>query len=200
MKLGLLEDPLRFTVEHLFWLRKLPQSRDDELEQEESKLLSRVSKIIQKNCNIELFSSVVKMMQNFEYLQNGASLNAEDVNKLLDEMQMNDTISLFIRSQNAGIMLTKRKTGVLVGAFEVSCTQEPVTAPGNLHSEYPGPYTEISNARFNDSQFKLVFSRTLADLTNNVIQDAIAQVAKKDVSAYIFVLTFRRQLMNIVKL
>jgi hypothetical protein len=187
MKLGLLEDPLRFTIEHLFWLRNLPQSRDDELEQEESKLLSRVSKIIQKNCNIELFSSVVKMMRNFEYLQNGASLNAEDVNKLLDEMQMNDTISLFIRSQNAGIMLTQRETGVLVGAFEVSCTQEPVTAPGNLRSEYPGPYTEISNARFNDSQFKLVFSRTLADLTNNALQDAIAQVAKKDVSADIFV-------------
>jgi hypothetical protein len=168
---------LGFVIENLFWIRQLSQNDEENYTLMEHELLQCIAEIVSQ-LNEDGWNPVSLMMTNWRHLQQSNILDKNYLRTLIAGANCGETLALYIAQQNAGMILTKQKTGLLCSTFEVSCTQAEVTTPGDLICEYPGPCVEIKN----DAESLRIFTRTVADLCNHRIGEAAHKVNKANVS------------------
>ncbi|KAF9510459.1 hypothetical protein BS47DRAFT_1377450 [Hydnum rufescens UP504] len=117
------------------------------------------------------------MMEN---LCDPRPVSERQLQRSISVMQAGDVVALFIRPQNAGVILRRLESGdILFEGFEASPTAGAVMgAKGKLRCSYPGPAITVPSIVAQDPAFQKELALFLSDLNSNEIQDALATNTK----------------------
>lgn len=90
-----------------------------------------------------------------------------------------DVIALFIREQNAGLIVRRFDTKTVFESFEVSLPNATVlAAKGKVNCSYPGPAIAVSNVLVDDPNFRKELASFLAQMSVDVLLDATPKTVK----------------------
>ncbi|KAK1974854.1 hypothetical protein LZ30DRAFT_810521 [Colletotrichum cereale] len=166
-----------YLIHHIFLTPQLPQENDFSVENEAA-LFQCLCKAVTKFRDFvpsemrEVVEVAAGMMNNMACVhQPLGDTVAVDEGKLLEMLhELSKTarvISLDIRAQNAGVLITKVNDSVHFEAFELSPTNEAViTTIGRLRRNFPGVGAVVGLETFNDAGFKETLASTLAKMSS----------------------------------
>jgi hypothetical protein len=185
MQNNLSDEVFAYICEHVFWPRQPKQKQSDDIQHRELDLLRFTSDALRTLAtSIEPVLEVSQIVANWRKIQTH-EIDAHDLLSQLTGLQIGNKLPLFVRQQNAGIIMTRVKEGIRCETFEVSFSAEQVSsAKGSLRCEFPGPCALINNDRLADGGFLNSFATQLASLCNNAIDDAQCKTYKAKVSDY----------------
>ncbi|CUA68377.1 NADH-ubiquinone oxidoreductase chain 5 [Rhizoctonia solani] len=91
----------------------------------------------------------------------------------IKNMRLDDSLALFIRAQNTGLMIRKHADYTTYEVFEVQAQIEDVmSVPGKICREFPGPAVRVPSSVANDSDFIEEVARILADMNVKTLDQA----------------------------
>ncbi|KAK6359305.1 hypothetical protein TWF696_000468 [Orbilia brochopaga] len=97
-------------------------------------------------------------------------LSAEKLSQVLRSMNEGDFTTLHIRKQNAGLVIRRQETEMIVESFEACCLAEKVAdCRKRLRCSFPGPRTCVSVRKFQQKEFIDSLSMFLAYLDGSSI-------------------------------
>ncbi|EEB92253.1 hypothetical protein MPER_09267, partial [Moniliophthora perniciosa FA553] len=112
------------------------------------------------------------MIENFSSLQKSDVINTSDVSKALKKLHIGQTLALFMRAQNAGIILRRLREYITSETFEVSPpSSEVINTTGRLICSYPGPAVQFSTTAWESDSFKPELASVLAQLNNEHLDE-----------------------------
>ena len=97
----------------------------------------------------------------------------------MDSLEVDGTIMLQVRAQNAGLLLTRHSRSVRFEVFELAPQNEEVlAAKGRLIRQFPGFALDIPVTTYNDANFKSTVAQTLATMSNQAAPGVQPQILK----------------------
>lgn len=151
-------DNLSYLSNHIFLPPKLPQK--DDIKQLHVVALSRLASDIAKEYRDRLdatqrrcWDPIVRMLERMYQFTDLPSLDRLKEDFAL--MVVDDILALYVRAQNAAIIIRKYSEKTVFEIFEVSPAAAMVMrTEGKLICSYPGPAVEIPNNVFTDRGFQ----------------------------------------------
>jgi hypothetical protein len=90
-----------------------------------------------------------------------------------------DVLALYIREQNAAVLVRKGCTGTVFENFEVQAPAASImSVPGKLVRSYPGRAIEVPSTTANDAGFIDETANFLARMSNEILQGSVAKTVK----------------------
>ncbi|KAI0188207.1 hypothetical protein EV127DRAFT_513230 [Xylaria flabelliformis] len=179
-------DTLLYIFNHLFLPSKLPQ-QDDYTAQRENSLLSITIEglIAWKNCTepahhgqADKAISTIRNMRQARSATDG-HLNKNEVSSLLTQIAEGTAIPLYVREQNAGVLIGRHDHSIFFEVFEVSPTNEAtMTTKGRLQRSFPGASVILSESNLQQGRFRETIAHTLTDMSRHPVE-AMQPKAKK---------------------
>ncbi|KAJ4467172.1 hypothetical protein C8J55DRAFT_439106 [Lentinula edodes] len=156
--MGYTSHQLRYAIDHIFLPPKLPQENDQrgELDHVISSLVMDASRPFRTRLEREdnrKWGAVLKTLRGFRDLQTSNTLVAKDIAQALKELSVGDSLALFIRAQNAGVIIP----------------EHILSSTGKLVRSFPGPAIELPAGPFDSTHFCKEFGAFLAEMNNTPI-------------------------------
>ncbi|KAI0547073.1 hypothetical protein F4679DRAFT_598040 [Xylaria curta] len=179
-------DTLLYIFNHLFLPSKLPQ-QDDYTVQRESFLLSITIEglIAWKSCteptHHEQADKAISTIRNMQQACSATDghLNQNEVSSLLTQIAEDTAIPLYVREQNAGVLISSHNHHIFFEVFEVSPTNEAtMTTKGRLRRSFPGAGVVLSESDLQQGRFRETIAHTLTDMSRHPVE-AMQPKAKK---------------------
>ncbi|KAG9125299.1 hypothetical protein FRC07_008195 [Ceratobasidium sp. 392] len=176
---------LLHVVYHVFLPPKLPQAAlsEDKQSHVDLRLVHLVLEAVEQYRKLTL-SNVL----GWNYMYRMLSHLAEDVwtplaqDKLarnMTNMRSGDVLALYIREQNAAVIIRKNSANTIFEIFEVQAPNAAVMSiPGKLVREFPGPAVQIPDSVFYDKGFIKETSNFLTQMTVDVLEGSSAKTTK----------------------
>ncbi|KDN34293.1 hypothetical protein RSAG8_12618, partial [Rhizoctonia solani AG-8 WAC10335] len=84
-----------------------------------------------------------------------------------------NSLSLYIRAQNAGVIIRKHDNNTIFEAFEAQAQiKDVMSVPGKISRLFPGPAVNVPNSVANDNDFVEEVARILAEMNTKVLDQA----------------------------
>ncbi|KAI1366807.1 hypothetical protein F5Y08DRAFT_112758 [Xylaria arbuscula] len=179
-------DTLLYLFHHLFLPPKLPQQDDYDARRESFLMSITIDGLTAwRNCtesthreHIDAAISTMRSMQR-AYSAVDGSLIENEVLCLLTQLTEGAALPLYIREQNAGVLITKVADRVLFEVFEISPTDEAIMkTKGRLRRSFPGAAVALEESDFRDRQFQESIAHTLAEMSKHPVE-AVQPTVKK---------------------
>ncbi|KZP26585.1 hypothetical protein FIBSPDRAFT_928540 [Athelia psychrophila] len=149
-------DSLEYIANHAFFPPKLPQEDDYQICHEEALCSSVVNSALAYREHIpaddrDRWDRITKMLQHLQATQEFESLYKESLRESITGMQTGDIRALYIRAQNAGLVIRKLHGETVFETFEVSLPNATVmAAEGKILRSFPGPAIAVPHLTAND--------------------------------------------------
>ncbi|KAF5362612.1 hypothetical protein D9758_009561 [Tetrapyrgos nigripes] len=128
---------------------------------------------------------LTRTLGNFKTTQKADTMDQKELKRILSDLLPGDTVALFIRAQNAGVVLHvferprhannpngPKDIKVVFESFELSPPASKVlSVSGKLVCSYPGPAIEIDKGPFDHDDFVNELANFLADMNNEPFFD-----------------------------
>ncbi|KAG9081000.1 hypothetical protein FRC06_005925, partial [Ceratobasidium sp. 370] len=106
-------------------------------------------------------------------------LGQRQLQRDMSQMRVGDVLALYIRQQNAAVLVRKSSTATTFEIFEVQAPNESVmSVPGKLVRHLPGPAIQVPNSIADDPGFIEEISNFLSRMNVDVLEDATAKTTK----------------------
>ncbi|KZP04846.1 hypothetical protein FIBSPDRAFT_1054420 [Athelia psychrophila] len=177
------ESPLEYIANHAFFPPKLPQEDDYQICHEEALCSSVVNSALAYRKHIpaderDRWDRVTKMLQHLQATQEFASLYKESLIESIAGMQTGDIRALYIRAQNAGLVIRKLSDQTVFEMFEVSLPNETVmAAEGKILRSFPGPAIAVPHTTANNPLFIEELSSFLVQMHVDIIEPPMTRKA-----------------------
>lgn len=113
----------------------------------------------------------------------GDLINEPAALRLLRNVRVGNTVAFHIQAQNAAIMFTRSKEGLLADIFEISARNADVTGTaGRLVRDFPGRSVMIPMDTLQDADFLPVLVKTLATMAAEPVSEMLPQSKKSGIS------------------
>ncbi|TVY25882.1 hypothetical protein LHYA1_G005662 [Lachnellula hyalina] len=183
-----------YLIHHIFLPPQLPQKCDFNLEYEKFLLDTTIDALRAFKSHINntqygqgaIVDSVVDMVTNMMNVHEfdgtiGAISEENLLNALAGLSKTGGTIPLYVRAQNAGVMISRVDDSIHVEAFELSPLNEAViTTKGRLRRSFPGPANSINFEVFGDPSFQAAMAQTLAKMSHQAAMKTQPQARKAE--------------------
>ncbi|KAI0536541.1 hypothetical protein GGR58DRAFT_528215 [Xylaria digitata] len=179
---------LLYIFNHLFLPSQLPQHDDYDAPCEESLLSTAIEGLIAwRDCaepsrrgQAGAAISTIRNMQR-AYSAVDGSLNKVGVLDLLTQFTEHADIPLYVREQNAGVLISRHSHGIFFEVFEISPNNEAtMTTRGRLRRSFPGASVVLNESNFQQRQFQETIAHTLADMSRHPVEAMRPKVKKAD--------------------
>ncbi|KAI3322851.1 hypothetical protein HD806DRAFT_544884 [Xylariaceae sp. AK1471] len=179
-------DTLLYIFNHLFLPSKLPQQDDYNAQCEKSLLSITIDGLIAwRSCSeparrgqADAAISTIRNMQR-AYSAVDGSLSETEVLSLLTQLTEDAAIPLYVREQNAGVLISRHSHRIFFEVSEISPTNEAtMTTRGRLRRSFPGAGVVLDESDFQQRQFQETIAHTLANMSKHPIE-AMQPKAKK---------------------
>ncbi|KAF8548129.1 hypothetical protein OG21DRAFT_1599535 [Imleria badia] len=162
--------PLEYIVTHVFLPVDLPKYNDYKSLERDHSLARAVcaaahayGTYIPGTTEQARWDRVTKMLDNLQASVQSEYLEKDHIISQLRGMGTGDILAFFIQSQNAAIILTRRKNCTLYESFEVSPSSDAAErTAGSIICSYPRSAVETPNEVFDDANFQLEFASFLS--------------------------------------
>ncbi|KAG8732989.1 hypothetical protein FRC11_009494 [Ceratobasidium sp. 423] len=169
---------------HVFFPPKLPQEEQREPFQQTVDLaIVRSVKQAGESFGVEngtssQWSRIGLMLQRlYNYVE--VPLEKTQLGNDIRNMEPGDVLSLYIKAQNAGVIIRKQANYTTFEVFEVQAqTEEVMSTPGKIVRHFPGPAVQISNPVANDVNFISEVANILAQMNVEVFDKAHPKTRK----------------------
>ncbi|KAI0428953.1 hypothetical protein F5Y09DRAFT_357310 [Xylaria sp. FL1042] len=177
---------LLYIFHHLFLPPKLPQHQDYDAEYDRT-LISAIIDGLQawkeytKPVYREKADGAISTIRNMlrAYSPSDGTLNEAVLLSLLAELAEDSEIPLFVKEQNAGILISKSNAGVLFEIFELSPENKAtMTTKGRLQRSFPGTSVLISESDFMQRNFQEAIAQTFSDMSKHPVEAMQPKVKK----------------------
>ncbi|KAI9890486.1 MAG: hypothetical protein M1814_003970 [Vezdaea aestivalis] len=175
---------LQYIFNHVFLPPRLPQE-DDESPAKATALIEHfleALRLFYDSLPEERLRWIrcIKMLENILILQyHGGKMSVEKLKTVLMDMEVEDVLALFIRSQNSGLIIRRSQDHHSFESFEVLPSNEAVfETKGRLKRCFPGPCVAISKDRIADTNFSSALAELLIKLDTETPTEAIPDVRK----------------------
>ncbi|KAK0643172.1 hypothetical protein B0T16DRAFT_391740 [Cercophora newfieldiana] len=163
-------DALNFMINHVFLPPRLPQTDDtcaEHVQATVQALCDAVSRFLSLGVESQpSVQTVLGMLQRFRYLevsQLGATGNG--LRNVIANLKHGGVALVYLKGQNAGLLVTAENTEILFEAFELLAPNEKVmSCKGALRRQFPDTAAAIPRDRFQDSSFVNSFVSVLHEL------------------------------------
>ncbi|TVY36417.1 hypothetical protein LSUB1_G007938, partial [Lachnellula subtilissima] len=186
------QEKVMYLIHHIFLPSQLPQKGDFNLEYEEFLLDTTIDALGAFKGHINntqhgqgtIVDSVVDMVTNMRNVHEfDGTVGAISEDKLLDTLaslpQKGGTIPLYVRAQNAGVIISRVDDSIHVEAFELSPLNKAVIiTKGRLRRSFPGPAHSIKFKVFGDPSFQAAMAQTLAKMSHQAAMETQPQARK----------------------
>ncbi|KAK1750884.1 hypothetical protein QBC47DRAFT_352381 [Echria macrotheca] len=178
---------LDFIVDHVFLPPQLPQTDDtntDHINAAIQVLCHSVSRFLSletaPHASLQTVLGMLQRFYKFETLPVGA--REVGLRNVFSSLSDGDVVLLYLKCQNAGVLLTTKKNEVLVEAFRLLAPNKSVmSCKGALRREFPDRAATISCDRFQDDSFLNTIAGVLDKLASSVAPMAQPKVKKAGV-------------------
>ncbi|KAI1118430.1 hypothetical protein F5Y14DRAFT_264197 [Nemania sp. NC0429] len=179
-------DALVYIFNHLFLPPQLPQQDDYKAQLEKSLISTTIDGLIAwRHCidpsrheQADVAISTIRNMQRVYSAVDG-SLDETVVFRLLTQLTENAAIPLYIREQNAGVLISKHNRRVNFDVFEISPqNQATMTTRGRLRRSFPGASVLLDESHYQQHQFQETIAHTLAHMSRHPVKAMQPQVKK----------------------
>ncbi|KAJ7881155.1 hypothetical protein B0H13DRAFT_936737 [Mycena leptocephala] len=182
-------EALDYVINHLFLPPKLPQEHDSTDVECRRALLEHISKCAKsfceglKNDNVDNevqahWERLRRTQERFAYIHNTPNISKENLEEAINGMRLNDVLCLHVDSQNAGVILRRSETEILVEFFQASPSAALVTGTkGKLVIQYP--FRPRLSIPLHGACIQSL-SAILADLDYTAMPDAIPKTFKAE--------------------
>ncbi|KAI0480855.1 hypothetical protein GGR56DRAFT_688190 [Xylariaceae sp. FL0804] len=186
---GLTLEELTYVVNHVVLPPRLPQGDDYSTRHEKALLCTVIGALASFKDHVGqeqagVVASALVMMRGLQtatsFTGNSATIDHEGFLWAMGELgHQGAIIPLYVREQNAGIILSKVSDSVHFEMFELSPLNESVmTTKGRLVRRFPGSVVSIPLARFQDSEFLGVLADTLRKMSHSAASKTKPRVQK----------------------
>ncbi|PHH88387.1 hypothetical protein CDD83_7603 [Cordyceps sp. RAO-2017] len=179
---------IQFAFEHVFLPPKLPQTGDDpEAAAHETSLLATVSDALQlffANVQPEHKSAVDAAIYAIHRLRcitrSDGSVDEEHLLEALHGLgKTDDLLPIYVKAQNAGIIVTRKQDSVVFEPFELSPrNNSAIQTVGRLQRRFPASSVALDVAKFRDSQFQREFVHSITKMSHQEVAKMKASVKK----------------------
>ncbi|PLB53474.1 hypothetical protein P170DRAFT_473334 [Aspergillus steynii IBT 23096] len=175
-----------YLFHHVFLPPKLPQSNDYSA-QHELLLLDRVKDALcdfssnAQSRDVAIITTALSMMRVLRaILGSEGEVNEEALRKALQNLDVEGGIlPIYVRDQNAGILLTRTGNAINVESFELSPRNGDVMATvGRLQRVFPGPTLALVQSTFSEPRFQQAISQTVSRMSNQSVAGTKLKVKK----------------------
>jgi len=188
------QETLAHTIDHIFLPPKLPQDGDINKSENDIAMLDFVHAVLvdfKPNLNVEnpgakmpeiRIDYVRQVLGKFIDLHRGGQLETGSLEREFKHMVANgiETIPLYIKEQNSGILVRKVGQEIVFQSFEVSAHNESVIGcQGRLLCSFPGPTIAIPTATFQDPAFQKELVLCLVEMSDSNPTDAAREMTRK---------------------
>ncbi|CAE6446943.1 unnamed protein product [Rhizoctonia solani] len=91
----------------------------------------------------------------------------------LKKLNIEDSLAIYIRAQNAGLIIRRQVAHTTFEAFEVQAqTEEVMSAPGKIVRHFPGPAVQVPNSVAEDDDFIKEVANILSRMNTEVFDKA----------------------------
>lgn len=158
---------LRRVYQHVFLPPDLPQSA------EESANLDRMLLASTRNALENFPGSVTIAVDNavaaIKNLQVASTNSIADLCQALNTLADGHTVPIHVRSQNAGVLITRKRDDLVFESFELSPTNSAVlAAKGRLTRCFPAVAVAVDNNAHPHHELNPVIARTLHTLSSTL--------------------------------
>ncbi|EIW76860.1 hypothetical protein CONPUDRAFT_110521 [Coniophora puteana RWD-64-598 SS2] len=175
---------LHYIINHVCMPLKLPQSSDDNASKDAAlaSLTYRYAKSFRSYVlpeHLQAWDAVTVMLWHLHDSASKTYLSAKSIHSQLQSMQDGEFRVLFIRRQNAGLIVRKERDCTIFESFEASPSPDAVMqATGKLQCSYPGPAVSVPHPVGSGPEFLGQLSRFLEGLDEEEFLDAIPHTKK----------------------
>ncbi|KAB5592331.1 kinase-(PK-like) protein [Ceratobasidium theobromae] len=178
-------EKLHHLIYHVFLPPRLPQSESNQTEERQIREeiarsaldAFRGYKLLDVDDPTSLSCMVHTLERVLSYVK--APLEKNQLSEDLTKMRRNDVLALYIRAQNAAVVIRKGDTSTVFEVFEVQApTSNVMSVPGRLVRYYPGPAVEVSNSEANDTNFMQEIASFLTQMDTEEFQETIPTTRK----------------------
>ncbi|KAL9108155.1 MAG: hypothetical protein Q9227_007009 [Pyrenula ochraceoflavens] len=172
---------LTYIFHHVFLPPKLPQQDDTDVDRELALIhfaedsLKEFERIFQPNVPKALTRARTMLSRLYCHMNGDVS---GKLSKLLSEMEIDDVASIYVRNQNAGLLIHRKLQSFVFMAYELSAAATNVMSVGRLRRIFPGPAVEVASSRVRDNLFLFELERTLDKLVVETPHDAVIKTVK----------------------
>ncbi|KAI1822778.1 hypothetical protein F4861DRAFT_371113 [Xylaria intraflava] len=175
-----------YVYHHLFLPSKLPQQDDYNPEFERVLLSTAINGLtvwkdyVEPTCRGQA-DAAISMLYNMQraYLPISDSLNNTELLQLLNQLTEDKAIPLYVREQNAGVLISKQSNRIFFDVFEIWQKNEATMATkGRLIRSFPGSSVAIGESEFQQRELRETIAHTLANMSKHPVE-AMQPKAKK---------------------
>ncbi|CAE6448122.1 unnamed protein product [Rhizoctonia solani] len=169
---------LEHLVYHVFLPPKLPQEEQEEVFQQKVDLAlvrstQQASEKFRAETGVSAQWKQIELMLQRLYKYIETPLEKTKLGKDMKYMAEGDILSLYIKAQNAGIIIRKQAQHTVFEAFEVQAqTEDVMSTPGRILRSFPGAAVQISKSVANDPKFINEVANILSQMNTEVFDKA----------------------------
>lgn len=163
-------DELRRVYQHVFLPPNLPQSagKGEEIAELDAMLLASTRSALEKFPG-PVTAAVSNAIEAIKNLQIASKNSVTDLCQALNTLADGHTVPVHVRSQNAGVLITRKNDDLIFESFELSPTNSAVlAAKGRLTRCFPAIAVAVDNKIHSHHDLTPVIARTLHTMSNEV--------------------------------
>ncbi|KAJ7574865.1 hypothetical protein C8J56DRAFT_977723 [Mycena floridula] len=173
-------DSLHYIVDHIFLPPKLPQGDDSSRDNNVAlvQLVLEAAHAYQREDFLNdkdrlAWPPIIDMLKHFLDTQSTEVFDAKEIQSSIDGMKSRDTRVLFIRAQNAALVLRKFEDRAVFETFEVAPPNATVMeTPTKLTRSFPRFAVQLPRARLEDPLFTSELASFLTQMNVDVLDSA----------------------------
>ncbi|KAH7333017.1 hypothetical protein B0J17DRAFT_721862 [Rhizoctonia solani] len=175
---------LQHLIYHVFLPPKLPQEEQKESFQRlvDLEIVHSITEACrqyraetQANSQWDRIELMVKRLSSYVQIPLEKARLATDMKSMND----GDLLALYIKAQNAGLIIRKQLDHTTFEAFEVQAqTKDVMSTPGKIVRHFPGPVIQVSNSEANDSKFINMVATILEQMNREIFDEAFPKTQK----------------------
>ncbi|KAL4895588.1 hypothetical protein BDV59DRAFT_211254 [Aspergillus ambiguus] len=177
-----------YLLHHVFFPPNIPQE-DDYNAGYECILLDTVIQALRgfQQANVSdwedaaVFTSVISMVYRLRKTCGfHGDMNKAERRKLLQNLDnQGEVLPIYLRCQNAAVLMTRHRDSIHVETFELSPRNESVySTVGRLKRQFPGPTFALDQVTFNEPGLQTTIAETLAKMSHEPVTGTKAKVNK----------------------
>ncbi|KAI9708238.1 MAG: hypothetical protein M1820_004192 [Bogoriella megaspora] len=162
----------QYIIDHIILPPKLPRAREEDVAALEVYLLEFVLQTLREfvsqvtSEDAAAWNFLVRMLDTLVRVETAGAKQSIEILKSVESMDIGDTIPLFIKAQNAGLLIHRQSMGTaLIEVFEASPLPGDVTRTmGRLDRDFPGLRVAVPWKKLSEGDFLSEFCRRVAQL------------------------------------
>ncbi|CAG8972326.1 hypothetical protein HYALB_00001729 [Hymenoscyphus albidus] len=177
---------ITYMIHHTFLPPNVPQEDDFDPRNEET-LLCTLSDALQQfkaaagSSEQGVLESISTMISNLRSVrEDSGAISEANLERALQKLsEKGGVMPLYIRAQNAGVIISKVSDGICFEIFELSPDNESViTTKGRLRRSFPASACVVNQVIFNEDGFQATLAQTIAKMSHQAAPDMQPKVRK----------------------